>query len=774
MPTLSTITMGVAAAGAKPASHRAWTEWLFALLCLLTVLAWPGASRAEDDFLPPEKVFPASAAMADPNTVRVEFKVPKGYYMYRERFGFALDPQGAATLGQARLPAGDVKYDPTFDKNMEVYHKPITIDIPVHPAGGQPGDVTLVVVGQGCADAGICYPPMENRIKLRPINGGYQVAGPPVWGYSSGIPGGDGGGAGDAGGATGGSGASGAGQLAEAAPGISVAPDATRPGLAKSGLAPAPQIDTPPAVAGAAPALALARLGNGSAPTAGQGATAPAQSAAPATQAATAVNTGANATGNVDANANAGFATLTGSDDVGLASAIAGMGWLKTAGAFLLLGVLLSLTPCVLPMIPILSTIVIGRSATPPSRWTGLGLAAAYVLGMSVVYTILGIAAGLSGAGLAAWLQTPWVLTLFALLLALLALPMFDVYTFQMPAAVQARMSDRASRIPGGRVTGAVLMGAISALIVGPCVAAPLAGALLYISQTGDVVLGGSALFALAWGMGVPLLIVGASAGTLLPKAGAWMDGVKRFFGVLLLATAWWMVVPIVPVAVQMVGWAFLAIVGAVMLRAFEGIGPNAGAGRMFGKGLGLLLALVAVAQLVGAASGARDVLQPLAHLAARGGGAGGWTGTAANGGSGGAAGGASGGFTGGASSAGASEPAFDRIRTLAELESRVAAANRPVMLDFYADWCVSCREMEKFTFTDPAVAARMSGMLLLRADVTANNPDDRALLKRFKLFGPPGIMFFDAQGKELPQARVIGFQDATRFGRSLDAVTSR
>ncbi|ALM85351.1 protein-disulfide reductase [Bordetella sp. N] len=709
------------------------------MLCLVAILMWPGASRAEDDFLPPEKAFPATATMADPNTVRVEFKVPKGYYMYRERFGFTLDPQGGAVLGQARLPAGDVKYDPTFDKNMEVYHRPLAIDIPVQPGGSQPGDVTLVVVGQGCADAGICYPPMENRIKLRPINGGYQVAGAPVWGYASGIPGDDNGGA-----------AGGAGQLADAAPGISVAPDAARPGLTKPGLAAPAQIDTPPAATGTGTGSSLAR----------------ADGAAGTTDAAASTNTAAPSAPTA-AGGNGGFSALTGSDDVGLAAAIAGMGWLKTAGAFLLLGVLLSLTPCVLPMIPILSTIVIGRSGaqagTPAtSRWTGLGLAAAYVLGMSVVYTLLGIAAGLSGAGLAAWLQTPWVLALFALLLALLALPMFDVYTFQMPAGVQARMSDRASRIPGGRAAGAALMGAISALIVGPCVAAPLAGALLYISQTGDVVLGGSALFALAWGMGVPLLIVGASAGTLLPKAGAWMDGVKRFFGVLLLATAWWMVVPIVPAAVQMVGWAFLAIVGAVMLRAFEALGPNAGAGRMFGKGAGLLLALVAVAQLVGAASGGRDALQPLSHLAARGsdGAGSGYAGAAGNGVPG--------------AGAGASEPAFERVRTLAELESRVATAGRPVMLDFYADWCVSCREMEKFTFTDRAVAARMNGMLLLRADVTANNADDRALLKRFKLFGPPGIMFFDAKGQELPQARVIGFQDATRFGRSLDAVTAR
>lgn len=368
---------------------------------------------------------------------------------------------------------------------------------------------------------------------------------------------------------------------------------------------------------------------------------------------------------------------------------------------------------------------------------------------MSVVYTALGVAAGLSGAGLAAWLQTPWILSLFAALLAVLALAMFDVFTFQMPSGIQARLSERSSRIPGGRYTGALLMGALSALIVGPCVAAPLAGALLYISQTGDVVLGGSALFAMAWGMGVPLLIVGASSGALLPKAGPWMDGVKRLFGMLLLATAWWMLIPVVPTWVQMTGWAFLAIVAAVMLRAFDALPAGAGAGRMFGKGLGLLLALAAAAWLVGAASGGRDVLQPLGHLAGGGAAA-----------------------TPGAASAG--EAHFKRVRTIAELDAALAQSRQPVMLDFYADWCVSCREMERFTFTDPGVAQRMGQMLLLQADVTANNADDRALLKRFRLFGPPGIMFFEPGGKELPDARVVGFQDAKRFTESLDRVLTR
>jgi thiol:disulfide interchange protein DsbD len=289
----------------------------------------------------------------------------------------------------------------------------------------------------------------------------------------------------------------------------------------------------------------------------------------------------------------------------------------------------------------------------------------------------------------------------------------------------------------------------LSALIVGPCVAAPLAGALLYISQTGDVVLGGSALFAMAWGMGVPLLIVGASSGALLPKAGPWMDGVKRLFGMLLLATAWWMLIPVVPTWMQMAGWAFLAIVGAVMLRAFDALPAGAGSARMFGKGLGLLLALAAAAWLVGAASGGRDVLQPLSHLA-------------------------SGGPAAAGVSANAGEVHFKRVRNNAELDALLAQSQQPVMLDFYADWCVSCREMERFTFTDPGVAQRMAGMLLVQADVTANNADDRALLKRFRLFGPPGIMFFEPGGKELPDARVVGFQDAKRFTESLDRVLLR
>jgi thiol:disulfide interchange protein DsbD len=240
------------------------------------------------------------------------------------------------------------------------------------------------------------------------------------------------------------------------------------------------------------------------------------------------------------------------------------------------------------------------------SKLRGFALAFGYVAGMSVVYTALGIAAGLSGVGLAAWLQTPWVLGVFALLLAALAIAMFDVYTLQMPSSIQSRLMAKNSKILGGRMSAAILMGALSALIIGPCVAAPLAGALLYISQSGDVWLGGSALFAMAWGMGVPLLLMGASSGRLIPRAGPWMEGVKKFFGVLLLATAWWMVTPLLPTWLQIFGWATLTMFSAVLLRTFEPLGPEAGIAATLRKTFGLLLVVLSAVWLVGIASGGR------------------------------------------------------------------------------------------------------------------------------------------------------------------------
>jgi thiol:disulfide interchange protein DsbD len=298
---------------------------------------------------------------------------------------------------------------------------------------------------------------------------------------------------------------------------------------------------------------------------------------------------------------------------------------------------------------------------------------------------------------------------------------------------------------------GVFLMGGLSALIVGPCVAAPLAGALVYISQTRDVLLGGSALFALACGMSVPLLLLGLSAGSLLPRAGMWMEGVKRFFGVLLIAVALWMVSPVLPAWVSMALWAALALGYAAHLRAFDSLPDNAPGTRRVFKAVGLLLALLGATQIVGLLSGGRDPWQPLAHLR-----------------------GAVAGAAGAAASPQAHGPTFRRVKNLAELEAAVRSAGKPAMLDFYADWCVACKEFEQFTFSDPAVQARLANVLLLQVDVTANSADDKALLKRFGLFGPPGILFFDASGQEQAERRVIGFQNVPQFLASLDAAGIR
>jgi len=438
-------------------------------------------------------------------------------------------------------------------------------------------------------------------------------------------------------------------------------------------------------------------------------------------------------------------AAVSGDDDSQLASALRGGRLLLIVPLFFVAGLLLSLTPCVLPMVPILSSIIVGQGESV-TRWRGFTLALAYALGMALLYTALGVAAGLLGEGLAAWLQKPWVLASFAALLVLLSLSMFGLYELQLPSSLRDGLSSRGDRMRGGQYAGVFAMGGISALVVSPCVAAPLAAALLHISQTGDAVLGGLALFVLAMGMSVPLLLVGASAGALLPRAGAWMEQVKHVFGLLLIAVAIYTVQPVLAPLVAMAAWGVLLIVGGASLGAFEPVaaGKNTGIARVV-KGVGLVLALLGALQFVGIASGARDPAQPLARLAQARVGAGDAAATAFD-----------------------SGPHFDRVVSVADLDQRLQSAGRPVMLDFYADWCVSCKEMEAQTFVDPAVHAKLDKALLLRADVTANSDDDRALLKRFHLFGPPGLIFFDAQGHELEAARVVGFQDAPRFTSSL------
>lgn len=420
-----------------------------------------------------------------------------------------------------------------------------------------------------------------------------------------------------------------------------------------------------------------------------------------------------------------------------IAHLLTGAGPLLVLASFFGFGLLLAFTPCTFPMIPILSGIIIGHGHHI-TRTRALVLSSAYVLGMAVTYALAGVAAGMSGTLLSAALQNSWVLGAFALLFIGLALSMFGFYELQMPSALQSRLSSTSSHQRGGSLSGVVVMGVLSALIVGPCVAAPLAGALLYIAQTGDAVFGGLALFVMALGMGAPLIAIGVGTRSMLPKIGPWMEGVKKTFGVMLLAVAVWLLMPVIPALWSMLAWAALLLFSGVFLHALDPLPSHAKGWQHFWKSVGVVMLLSGAAMLIGALAGSRDPLQPLAVLRA-------------------------------GNNSPVTQPRFEMVRSVAELDARLKTAERPVMLDFYADWCVSCKEMERFTFSDAEVATRMGRMLLLKADVTQNNEADKALLKRFSLFGPPGIIFFDSQGQEQDDLRVVGFMRSAEFSAILD-----
>ncbi|MGZ5095351.1 MAG: protein-disulfide reductase DsbD [Burkholderiales bacterium] len=590
------------------------------LLVLLVLFACAASGASPDDLLEPDQAFRFAARALGPDRIEVQYQIAPGYYLYRDKFKFAVEP-ASVDLGPADLPPGKLKKDEFFGE-VQTYRGEVRIHVPVRSVGNT-GAATLTVTSQGCADAGVCYVPHEQKTLVS------------FTGTSS--------------------------------PGTSV--------VADSGL-------LPTTADAASDDRVIARLFK------------------------------------------ADLAVLIAS--------------------FFGFGLLLAFTPCMLPMIPILSGIIAGRRGAQLTRMHGFVLAAAYVLGMAITYAIAGVLAGLSGTLLSAALQNAWVLGAFAAIFVLLAGAMFGFYELQLPSALQSRLATVTSRIRGGHLAGVFAMGALSALIVGPCVAAPLAGALLYISQSRDVVLGGSALFAMALGMGAPLLVLGASAGALLPKAGPWMETVKRFFGVVLLGVAIYIVSPLVPAAAVMLAWAVLFSVTGVFLRAIDPLPASARPFDRAAKAIGVLSFVAGVVYLVGALAGSRDVLQPLS------------------------------GFVG-TSAPSYGRTAFVRVGSPAELDRVIASsAGNPLMLDFYADWCVSCKEMERYTFNDTTVQQRLDGVVKVQADVTANAPEHQALLQRFRLFGPPGIIFFDREGRELTSLRVIGFERADRFAAVLDKVLSR
>ena len=566
-------------------------------LFFLLALALAQAASGAGDLLEPESAFRFSARQVD-GAVEVHFAIAQGYYLYRDRMRFSA--QGPVKLGEPQFPPA-LPHKDEFFGDMPIYRGQVTVVVPLQGEGRY----DLNVISQGCADAGVCYVPMESRATLQ---------------------------------------------------------------AAAAGVKP--------------PSLSL-------------------------------------------------YAS-----DADIASLLQG-NFALVLGGFVVLGLLLAFTPCMLPMIPILSGIIAGEGERL-TKGRALALSLIYVFSMALTYALAGIAAAYAGSLIAAYLQNVWVLGAFALIFVLLALSMFGFYELRMPQFLQNRLHESQGRLRGGRIASVAAMGVFSAVIVSPCVSAPLAGTLLQISRSGDVVLGGAALFALAIGMGLPLIAVGVSEGALLPKAGAWMVAVRKFFGVLLLAVALWILSPVLPAAGEMLAWAALLIGSAMFLRALDSLPPGASGWWRLWKGVGIVALVIGVALLVGVLTGSRDPLRPLAGL----------TGDAAP----------------------ASATPWVRIASAAQLDDQLQAASRPVMLDFYADWCVSCKEMEKFTLSDPRVRAALAPMLLLQADVTAASEADRALLKRFSLFGPPGMIFFDAQGREIPGLRVIGYQPPDRFLKTLAA----
>ncbi len=734
---------------------------------------------SEPQLLDPSEAYRVSVT-ANRESLEVVWRIADGYYLYRDKLGFASASDGV-TLGEAALPMPTEVLEDAFFGKMAVYRGEITLTIPF--TGRAANDtLALDIKAQGCADIGICFPPETRRV---------DVALPAAAPAKSGS--GGSGGALDALAALGAKLGFGTQEpeflepdqafvlSAAATPSgdallarwaiadgyylyrdkFAFSSDAEDPLLGAAELPPGKikddpyfgrmEIHTGEVVA----RVPLQRKATAPGPLTF---TATYQGCAdggicypPIRKTLTVALPGLNAlvapAAAAPAAPPASAPPVSLSEQDSIAASLARGASLLTILTFFGFGLLLAFTPCVFPMIPILSGIIVGHGAKVSTR-RAFVLSLVYVLAMALTYTVAGVLAGLFGGNLQATFQNPWILGSFAALFVVLSLSMFGLYDLQVPNWAQSRLSATSNRQRPGSLTGVAVMGFLSALIVGPCVAAPLAGALIYIGQTGDAVLGGAALFSLSLGMGAPLLLIGTSAGKLLPKAGPWMDAIKAVFGVLLLGVAIWMLERILPAALTMTLWAALLIVSAIYLGALDHLAPGASGWRRLWKGAGLVMLLYGAVLLVGAAGGGRDLFQPLRGLGL---------------------------VQGGALQAGTRHEglAFKPIKSVDYLRREEAQANaqgRGVMLDFYADWCVTCKQMERETFSDAGVQARLADTLLLQADVTDNDAVDLALLREFGLIGPPTILFFGRDGSERRHLRVMGFMDAADFSRQIDA----
>lgn len=736
-----------------------WIGGLFILLPLLVLAV------SEEELLSPEQAFVPALSAPNPDSVVMTWSIAEGYYLYRQRFHFETATPGFR-LGEPRFPAGQTKTDAFFGE-MEIYRGNVAIEIPVSRAPDAPWRLALNVRFQGCADAGVCYPPQTRTltVELPPRSQPAGLATLSTLGQANGF-----------------------GQSQSDLPEpdqafiLSVtAPDpqsiVARWTIAsccylyrdklKLSLVDAPEItikavDIPAGEYEEDEFFGRQQVFRGQATVTArlqrepggprdilvradyQGCAEIGVCYPPLSQTVPVTLAALSSPPTPPVSVVSAEPVIEAEQDRLARRLTQERFW--SLPAFFGFGLLLAFTPCVFPMVPILSSLIAGQGkALTQGRAVALSLT--YVMAMAVTYTAAGVLAAFLGENLQAAFQNPIVIMAFSVLFVLLALSMFGFYDLQLPVHWQSRLTEVSNRRRGGSYLGVAAMGLLSALIVGPCVAPPLIGVLTVIAATGDVLLGGSALFAMSLGMGAPLLLIGSSTGSWLPRTGHWMERIKAVFGVLLLAVAIWMLERVIPTAVSMLLWAVLLIVSATYMGALQPIPHGGPSWRILARGLGVVMLTYGVLMLAGVAAGGKDPLQPLKGVTLLS-----------------------------SNSAMPGQVPFRSVKTLAELENALAeAGERQVMLDIYADWCVSCKELEKYTFTDPAVLAALDDALLLRADVTANDEADKALMSRFNIIGPPAILFFGTEGVEQRPYRVVGFMPPDKFKQHVEqALSSR
>jgi thiol:disulfide interchange protein DsbD len=756
----------------------------------LSVWALPGLAEVdEDELLPVDEAFQVKLKSVENGKATLGFEIADGYYLYRHAFKFS--PADAGTrIGEVNIPEGHKKKDEFFG-DVQTYRKQLDISVPV-TVSGLAKTAAIEVKYQGCADAGVCYPPQKKTIRfpLKKADTAQKPATLPPVAVRSPL----------------------------AAPGL---PAGQSPFASQEGVVPEDKAFVAEAIAMDPQTLSVRftmpegiylyrdkiKISSGDPAVAinqvqlppgeslhddhfgdvavyynqveipvqlqrqsPQATTLPLQLAfqgcvtdgicyppmqreipviLPAVDQTVATSNRITPAQVADNGPATGAGAVAASAEEGLSEQDSIIQNLKSRSAiytilsFFGFGLLLALTPCVFPMIPILSGLIAGQGKISTARAFVLSLA--YVIAMALTYTAAGVIAGLLGANIQAAFQKPWIIILFSLVFVALAFSMFGYYELQLPAKWQNKLSALSNRQKGGSLLGVIVMGFLSALIVGPCVAPPLAAAVLFISRSGDAFIGGLALFAMGLGMGAPLLIIGTSQGRFMPQSGGWMNVVKAFFGLLLLGMAVWFLSRILPESIVLGLWGLLLLAASILWTGYaKDSGVSATAGRVFDF-LKVTLLVLGVAMLIGALMGNTDPLKPLAGLR-----------------------------SGPAAASGQGQPAevhFRRIRSSDELDAILAESGKPVMLDFYADWCTECKRMEKNTFRDPKIVRALGDFVALKADVTAQNDQDKALMQRFGVIGPPATLFFDTNGRLLNRYNFFGYKSPDELLQTLQSV---